>query len=914
MKNRFFPSLILLSTVLAVTAPSAFAQNDPPVPHITDKTVRVDVGAETHIESVGEGIVTLWDYNNGVALYSLEKQAMLGGFDWKVARTYNETHPFSGGACLLIRQKDRRWAIVKPDGSYSLLSEKVTDGGIFVDGLSWIQNGDDWTYISKDGKAVLSEWGASGRCERPEMRPLKDGLRAVQNIGSRLWGFVDAAGKTVIPAKYKNVSDFGEGRAFFTMSGNRWGIIDKNGNEVVPEGLDLGWDAPCAFSQGWALIPAKQKYIDLQGNAAAADCDGLSFDKNGRSFLRSEWSALHMMDAQMKDYGRVGGEERKLRLFNDFDQKGFTDGCAILMDYDFAYIFQSDGTLRLRNQELIDFTGIYPGGYVAMTYGLEKSGRYAEGAAVSNLDGEILVVFDRAARFGHVRKAGTIDPEAAGPAPEKPVKPEELIEETIIEPQPPEEPPVIEEKEGEKKNGGHNGGEEEEQDPPRQTFPEYKLTLVADPEEGGTVTSSWDRHEFEKQYSYNAAAKANKDWEFSHWTSNIEGKVMENYATSYAWVSQDVTLTAHFKKIVKPEVLLTVKVEGGAATVHRTKAPIYVRDTVRIIVLPEVKGSILGWEYDSKKFRTVDAEGYVLTLVAREAGEQTVIARLSQPEELEEAGLYCVSAHRSWKKLDNIDSGDLEADVYLVSAPRGKSFDTPMGPAETLFGVYIKPGTRHTVYMNDKPIPQFAATFLSPAVVNGVKKEENGKTYLYFTGYATVVGYYNPEYEDFVKMIVSFASERVKWTDGDKSYYFMTPPHRYRIDIQELPGGRIRLGTVQRFSASAGGWIVSDAEQLRETKRADLGSFGYVKVSENLINSDMYEGLVLEPVKAVPPVEWYPGRVWYESDAQYQKAKACFDRFYANPYYEPHDTFRLSAGEMFAKALQLYVSHPEWFE
>ena len=216
--------------------------------------------------------------------------------------------------------------------------------------------------------------------------------------------------------------------------------------------------------------------------------------------------------------------------------------------------------------------------------------------------------------------------------------------------------------------------------------------------------------------------------------------------------------------------------------------------------------------------------------------------------------------------------------------------------------------------MNDKPIPQFAATFLSPAVVNGVKKEENGKTYLYFTGYATVVGYYNPEYEDFVKMLVSFASERVKWTDGDKSYYFMTPPHRYRIDIQELPGGKIRLGTVQRFSASAGGWIVSDAEQLRETKRADLGSFGYVKVSENLINSDMYEGLVLEPVKAVPPVEWYPGRVWYESDAQYQKAKACFDRFYANPYYEPHDTFRLSAGEMLAKALQLYVSHPEWFE
>ena len=104
MKNPFNKFLFWLAA-LAISAPAAFAQEEPVVPHITEKTVRVDVGAETHIESVGEGIVTLWDYNKGVALYSLEKQAMLGGFDWKVARTYNETHPFSGGACLLIRQK-----------------------------------------------------------------------------------------------------------------------------------------------------------------------------------------------------------------------------------------------------------------------------------------------------------------------------------------------------------------------------------------------------------------------------------------------------------------------------------------------------------------------------------------------------------------------------------------------------------------------------------------------------------------------------------------------------------------------------------------------------------------------------------------------------------------------------------------
>ncbi len=57
------------------------------------------------------------------------------------------------------------------------------------------------------------------------------GLAAVR-LGGK-WGFVDEAGKEVVPCRYDEVRDFNEGLAAVRLGG-QWGFVDEAGQEVVP--------------------------------------------------------------------------------------------------------------------------------------------------------------------------------------------------------------------------------------------------------------------------------------------------------------------------------------------------------------------------------------------------------------------------------------------------------------------------------------------------------------------------------------------------------------------------------------------------------------------------------------------------------------------------------------------------------
>jgi len=47
------------------------------------------------------------------------------------------------------------------------------------------------------------------------------------------WGFIDKAGKFVIPAQFENAGRFSEQLAPVSIGG-RWGFIDKTGKVVIP--------------------------------------------------------------------------------------------------------------------------------------------------------------------------------------------------------------------------------------------------------------------------------------------------------------------------------------------------------------------------------------------------------------------------------------------------------------------------------------------------------------------------------------------------------------------------------------------------------------------------------------------------------------------------------------------------------
>jgi hypothetical protein len=86
-------------------------------------------------------------------------------------------------------------------------------------------------------------------------------LRPVRGL-NQLWGFVDEAGKEVIPFRYKAARDFSEGLAAIKLI-NYWGFIDKEGTVKIPCKYENAGD----FSEGLARVKLNRKwgYINNTG-------------------------------------------------------------------------------------------------------------------------------------------------------------------------------------------------------------------------------------------------------------------------------------------------------------------------------------------------------------------------------------------------------------------------------------------------------------------------------------------------------------------------------------------------------------------------------------------------------------------------------------------------------------------------
>jgi hypothetical protein len=106
-------------------------------------------------------------------------------------------------------------------------------------------------------------------------RDFHEGLAAVMRgepygypVGKQQWGFIDTAGYIVIPLRYDKVNDFSEGRAVVGNVGERglaWGIIDREGNEILPPGA---YGGIMCFSEGLAAVGKSWHwgFIDPDGN------------------------------------------------------------------------------------------------------------------------------------------------------------------------------------------------------------------------------------------------------------------------------------------------------------------------------------------------------------------------------------------------------------------------------------------------------------------------------------------------------------------------------------------------------------------------------------------------------------------------------------------------------------------------
>ena len=115
---------------------------------------------------------------------------------------------------------------------------------------------DHWGFVDEAGKVVVP-------CRYNAVTYYQEGLACVES-DKRKWGFVDPAGNEVIPCKWEDVGFFSEGLAYAEDAFGRIGFIDKKGKVIIP----CQWEDVAPFLHGKAFVK------DSEGNWHQIDKTG----------------------------------------------------------------------------------------------------------------------------------------------------------------------------------------------------------------------------------------------------------------------------------------------------------------------------------------------------------------------------------------------------------------------------------------------------------------------------------------------------------------------------------------------------------------------------------------------------------------------------------------------------------------
>ena len=173
-------------------------------------------------------------------------------------------------------------------------------------------------FIDKAGKVVIpAEYDGAG--------DFSEGFVAVQKNGK--WGFIDKTGKEITPLQYSDTGNFCEGMAAVVKSG-KIGYIDTTGKEVIPCAYDDCYGffqglAPVKKGGKWGFIDKTGKeVIPFQYDGAAMFFQGLAgVQKNGK------WGFVDKTGEVVIDfaYDEVGTFANGLAPVKEGGKYGFID-------------------------------------------------------------------------------------------------------------------------------------------------------------------------------------------------------------------------------------------------------------------------------------------------------------------------------------------------------------------------------------------------------------------------------------------------------------------------------------------------------------------------------------------------------------------------------------------------------------
>ncbi len=150
---------------------------------------------------------------------------------------YQNGSNFSQG--LATVQQNDKWGYIDKTGK-KVIDFKYECALPFEDGLAAVQQDGKWGFIDKTGNMIIAP-------TYEEVQSFSEGIASV--CKGNLWGCIDKCGNEILPCQYQAVEICSDNRIAVKWQ-NRYGYFDRNGEKVI----DFLYGAATDFHEGVAVV------------------------------------------------------------------------------------------------------------------------------------------------------------------------------------------------------------------------------------------------------------------------------------------------------------------------------------------------------------------------------------------------------------------------------------------------------------------------------------------------------------------------------------------------------------------------------------------------------------------------------------------------------------------------------------
>lgn len=396
MKKTFLRLLISISLILFIQPIKCKADNitkasNHYVAHITENTSYLQVESDYYkVSGVNEGVFSI--EQDGKFEFWKVAGVQLFPSDWENSsiHIYGGKPYFNSGVCPMVSSKPdlqgkKRWNLLYLNGSVKELASSYTEITPFNDGLAIAKQKVEGKYgsevqcfyINTKGEKAYPHLILKGN-GKDAMRPLRNGLRAFcerkdLSQGGYAWGYIDAKGNVVIPAKYLKATDFSEGYAWVETTNYQLQLIDKTGKVILNQSQSYYYSDVvngkfCLRKTAYDNV----EYFDITGKKLGEFINGLPY-YNGYAFVEvgSEYNS------EVKLIGENATIERHfpVEMFQGYvisKMKFSPLGTAVYKDSQNNWILNHKGDIIISNNKenynrISGFENFTSDGYALMT-------------------------------------------------------------------------------------------------------------------------------------------------------------------------------------------------------------------------------------------------------------------------------------------------------------------------------------------------------------------------------------------------------------------------------------------------------------------------------------------------------------------------------------------------------------------